>query len=72
MITDFTLLSAEDITKLLCETGYINDFAETAKYISTDKGTVKYLISYENVDGETETAHVYVYIDDNGILRAEY
>ncbi len=72
MITDFTTLSADDITSLLNATGYIGDAADTAKYISTDDGTVKYLISYENVDGETETAYVYVYIDIEGRLVAEY
>ncbi len=72
MITDFTTLSANDITELLNATGYTNDVADTAKYISTNHGSVQYLISYENVDGDIETANVYVYIDDNGILRAEY
>jgi ribosomal protein S8 len=73
MITDLTKLTRNQLVNLLEETGYIESSNEihSASYTSTNKGQVKYTIKYNDF-GVMATGHVFVYIDSNGQLVADY
>jgi hypothetical protein len=59
------------VVDLLTESGYGGDDIISASYNKSSLGTIVYTIDYENLDGEIETANIYISIE-NGKLVAEF
>ena len=73
MITDLTKLSRDNIVDLLKANGYNdNDDIDSVEFVSVANNQVKYTISFYDFDDELNTGFVFVYIDNQGQLVAEY
>jgi hypothetical protein len=74
MITDFTNLSRKQIVDLLEASGYnesSTDIFETT-FVSCINGQIKYKILYEDIDNNLMDGYVYVFINGEGKLVADY
>jgi hypothetical protein len=74
MIKDLTTLSRDNIVDLLESAGYnetSSDIVET-KYVSCTNGNVKYKMQYYDIDDNLLEDYVYVFINKEGKLTADY
>lgn len=75
MVIDLTKLTRDNIVAMLEYQGYnesSSDITDT-EYVSCKNGQVKYRISYYDIDDNLiDTEHVYVFINNEGELAADY
>lgn len=74
MITDLTRLTINDIVDLLEEAGYNESSSDIigTKFVSVLNGNVKYKIEYYDIDDNLLDDYVYVFINSQGKLTADY
>lgn len=72
MLTNLSALTTADIVDLLEQSGYGGDDIFEVEYTGCTNGNVRYKIKYENVDGDIETGTIYISINENAKLTAEY
>ena len=71
MKIDLTSLSLYDIKAMLKDRGYDSDDIFSASFDSCKNNQVKYKIKFNN-DGLTEYGFVFIFIDENGVVVADY
>jgi len=74
MITDLTVLSKNTIIALLEASGYnetSSDIIET-EFSGVSNGNVIYKIKYYDLDENILEDNVYIFINDKGIISADY
>jgi len=74
MITDLTRLTINDIVDLLEEAGYNESSSDIigTEFVSVLNGNIKYKIEYYDIDDNLLDDYVYVFINSQGKLTADY
>jgi len=73
--TNLTQLSRNEIVYLLEEAGYNEssaDIIKTSFKKVCENSNIQYMIEYFDINDQQRIDHVYVFIDSNGKLTADY